>query len=94
MRRYEQETHSWCKGDHKSGGIQADRDMESVCIIGKRGMIMEKPVLSPNFTIEDIHKLREYNYEMTKHMTDEERMDYYNKRGREVQRKLEKMKVL
>ncbi len=22
---------------------------------------MEKPVLSPNFTIEDIHKLRDYN---------------------------------
>lgn len=55
---------------------------------------MEKPVLSPNFTIEDIHKLREYNYEITKNMTDQERMDYYNKRGREVQRKLEKMKAL
>ncbi len=55
---------------------------------------MEKPVLSPNFTIEDIHKLREYNYEMTKHITDEERMDYYNKAGRAVQRKLEKMKAL
>ena len=36
---------------------------------------METSVLSPNFTIEDIHRLREYNYEMTKHMTDEERMD-------------------
>lgn len=55
---------------------------------------MKKPVLSPNFTIEDIHKLREYNYEITKNMTDEERMEYYNKRGREVQRKLEKMKAL
>ena len=55
---------------------------------------MEKPILSPNFTIEDIHKLWEYNYEITKNMTDEERMDYYNKRGREVQRKLEKMKAL
>jgi len=55
---------------------------------------MEKPVLSPNFTIEDIHKLREYNYEVTKHITDEERMDYYNKAGRAVQRKLEKMKAL
>lgn len=39
---------------------------------------MEKPVLSPNFTIEDIHKLREYNYEMTKHMTTEEKLLYYN----------------
>lgn len=55
---------------------------------------MEKPVLSPNFTIDDIHTLREYNYEMTKHMTDKERMVYYNKRGREVQKKLEKMKAL
>ncbi len=34
---------------------------------------MEKPVLSPDFTIEDIHRLREYNYKMTKHMTDEEK---------------------
>lgn len=42
------------------------------------GMIMEKPVLSPNVTIEDIHTLREYNYEITKHMSDKERMDYYN----------------
>ncbi len=54
---------------------------------------MEKPALSPNFTIEDIHKLREYNYEMTKDMTDKERMDYYNSRGREVQKKLERMKA-
>ena len=55
---------------------------------------MEKTVLSPHVTIEVIHRLREYNYKMTKHMTDEERMDYYNKRGREVQKKLEKMKAL
>ena len=54
---------------------------------------MEKPVLSANFTIEDIHKLREYNYEMTKHMTEEERMDYYNKRGREVQREIEEARL-
>jgi hypothetical protein len=54
---------------------------------------MEKPILSPNFTIEDIHKLREYNYEITKNMTDKERMDYYNSRGREVQMKLERIKA-
>ncbi|MCL2497587.1 MAG: hypothetical protein FWF06_03120 [Symbiobacteriaceae bacterium] len=34
---------------------------------------MEKPVLSPQFTVEDIGKLREWNYERTKNMTDEER---------------------
>lgn len=54
---------------------------------------MEKPILSPNFTIDDIHKLREYNYEMTKDMTDQERMDYYNKRGREAQRKIQERKL-
>lgn len=55
---------------------------------------MEKPILSPCFTIEDIHRLREYNYEMTKHMFDEERMDYYNKCGREFQEEIDKMRAL
>ena len=32
-------------------------------------MIMNQPVLSHNFTIEDIHKIREQNYERTKDMT-------------------------
>jgi hypothetical protein len=54
---------------------------------------MEKPILSPNFTIEDIHKLREYNYEMTKDMTDKERLDYYNNRGRAVQKKIDALKL-
>ena len=45
---------------------------------------MSRPVLSPNFTIEDIHKLREYNYYQTKDMSRQERMDYYNTRGMEV----------
>lgn len=54
---------------------------------------MEKPVLSPDFTIEDIHKLREYNYEMTKNMSRQERMDYYNKKGMEVYRMLQERKL-
>ena len=54
---------------------------------------MEKPVLSPNFTIEDIHKLREYNYEMTKNMTTEERRNYYNERGRAFQREIEEARL-
>ena len=56
--------------------------------------MMGKLVLSPYFTIEDIHRLREYNYEMTKYVINEKRMNYYNKRGREVQRKLKRMKAL
>lgn len=53
---------------------------------------MEKPVLSPDFTIEDIHKLREYNYYVTKDMTPQERMDYYNSKGRAFQREIEESK--
>lgn len=30
---------------------------------------METLVISPDFTIDDIHKIREYNYEITKNMT-------------------------
>ena len=33
---------------------------------------MDKPVISPNFTIEDIHKIREWNYERRKNMTFDE----------------------
>ena len=31
--------------------------------------MLTKPVISPDFTIEDIHKIREQNYEKTKGMT-------------------------
>lgn len=53
---------------------------------------MKKPVLSPDFTIEDIHKVREYNYYQTKDMTSQERMDYYNSRGLEVHREIQSRK--
>ena len=48
--------------------------------------------ISPNFTIEDIHKIREKNYEITKNMTRQEKMDYYNSRGMEVHRKIQELK--
>lgn len=52
-----------------------------------------KPLeISPDFTIEDIHKIREYNYEMTKNMTRQEKMDYYNEGAREVQQIMQEMK--
>lgn len=50
---------------------------------------MEKPILSPDFTIEDIHKLREYNYYLTKDMTPQERRNFYNERGRAFQKEIE-----
>ena len=54
---------------------------------------MEKPILSDDFTIEDIHKLREYNYEKTKDLTRQEKMDYYNNKGKEFLKKLEQEKM-
>lgn len=55
---------------------------------------MEKPILSPNFTIEDIHKIREYNYEMTKDMTVAEKVAYYNNSGKEAEREIERRRAL
>ena len=54
---------------------------------------METLVISPNFTIEDIHKVRENNYNITKDMTPQERRDYYNKRGMEVYRQIQERKL-
>ena len=54
---------------------------------------MEKPVLSPDFTIEDIHNLREYNYEVTKHMTTEEKLLYYNTPRTDAKEQIERLRA-
>ena len=54
---------------------------------------METLVISPKLTIEDIHKVRENNYNITKDMTPQERRDYYNKRGMEVHRLIQERKL-
>ena len=36
-----------------------------------------KPDISPDFTIDDIHKIREWNYERLKDATVEEQIAYY-----------------
>ena len=40
---------------------------------------MKKLEISPAFTLEDIRKIRDYNYEMTKDMTEKDRDAYYDK---------------
>lgn len=55
---------------------------------------MEQPILSPDFTIEDIHKLRVYNYYLTKDMTPQEKRDYYNIRGMEVHKQIQERALL
>ena len=47
-----------------------------------------KPNISPNFTIEDIHKLREWNYKRLKDATMEERLEDYHKGAEPVLREL------
>ena len=48
--------------------------------------------ISPNFTIEDIHKVREYSYEITKNMTTEERTAYYQEASERVNKEINKIR--
>lgn len=45
-----------------------------------------KPNISPAFTIEDIHKIREWHYESRKGMTRQEAIDHINRRGAEFEK--------
>lgn len=54
--------------------------------------MVTKPDSSPDFTVEDIHKIREYHYELTKDMTPQEKMDFYNEGGKAVLREMEERK--
>ena len=47
-----------------------------------------EPTLSPNFTIDDIHKIRHWNYERLKDATTEERMADSQKRVNSVLERL------
>ena len=55
---------------------------------------MEALVISPDFTIEDFHKIREQNYERTKDMTVAEKVAYYNNSGKEAEREIERRRAL
>ena len=48
--------------------------------------------ISPDFTLEDIRKIRDYNYEMTKNMTSKEMIDYYNKGAEEAYARMAELK--
>jgi hypothetical protein len=54
--------------------------------------MIKKPKISPQFTVEDIHKIREYNYQMTKHLTFDERMALTRKRADKEIAAIEKIK--
>ena len=54
---------------------------------------MNELKISPDFTIADIHKIREYSYEMTKNMTTKERTEYYNKSSVDAQKRIDKIRA-
>ena len=50
--------------------------------------------ISPNFTVEDIHKIRERNYEVTKHMTTKEKLLYYNTPRTDAEEQIERLRAM
>jgi len=53
---------------------------------------MDKPALSKNFTVEDIHKVREYNYERRKNMSAKEYAEDINEGAKEGIKRVEELK--
>jgi len=51
----------------------------------KKPINIPMPEISPNFTVEDIHKIREWNYERRKNMTTEERCADIHRSSLQVQ---------
>ena len=53
---------------------------------------MNEPNISPNFTVDDIHKIREYHYEFTKNMSVKERAAFYKIGADKIQQEIESRK--
>jgi hypothetical protein len=51
-----------------------------------------KPDISPDFTIEDIHKIRTWNYERMKDATNEERTEHYRQSKRKFEERIEALR--
>jgi len=48
--------------------------------------------ISPAFTVDDIHKVREYHYELTKNMYKEERRAFYKERADEAEKQIQEIR--
>lgn len=54
---------------------------------------MDKPVFKENsFSVDDIHKMREYHYEQTKNLSDDEFIKEINERAKKVKSDIKKAK--
>jgi hypothetical protein len=56
--------------------------------------MLQAPVLSPDFSLEDIKKLRAYDAEMMKNMTKEERRAYIEEDAAKMRKILAEMKAV
>ena len=53
---------------------------------------MNKPNFGASFSVENIHELREYNYERTKTFSSKDLVNDINKRAEKIKSRLEKSK--
>ena len=54
---------------------------------------MNKPTIKKgSFSVDDIHKIREYNYEKTKDLSSEELIKYINDRAEKTRKEIKKHK--
>ena len=53
---------------------------------------MKKPVIRDSFSVDDIHRVREYHYETTKNLSKEERLEEIRKKAENVKSKLREMR--
>jgi hypothetical protein len=61
-------------------------------VYGKGELTIRKLNITPAFTIEDIHKVREYHYELTKDMTAEERRAFYKKLADDAEKRIQEFR--
>ncbi len=54
---------------------------------------MTKPIIKDSFSVDDIHKVREYHYEMTKNLSTEERLKEIKDKAEKVRKELGQKKV-
>jgi uncharacterized protein (UPF0305 family) len=54
--------------------------------------MIKKPKISPQFTLDDIHKIREYHYQKTKHLTFNERAAITDKIAQKWMKEIEKIR--
>lgn len=54
--------------------------------------MIAKPIISPDFTVDDIHKIGEYHYEITKDMMTLERINFYNEGEISFLKEMEKIR--